>query len=136
MDTNIPPHSAESERAILASVLLEPGQLPALTPEHFYFDAHQRIYQALLETGGDIVAVCNSLHSAGQLGRVGGQRYVASLVLDDDEPIHDLSAHVEIVTEAWRNRRLLRVLQTVAAELYSGLSARDAWQRVREECAA
>lgn len=133
-----PPSNPASERAILAAVLLEPEELAGLKlrPEHFYFDAHARVFAAMLAVGGDIVAVCLELRRRGELGRVGGQRYVASLVLDDDEPIADIGAHVELVAEAWRNRRLIRVMQTVSAEMYGGLSADEAWRRVREECAA
>lgn len=129
-----PPHSAPSERAILAAVLLEPRDLDGLRaqlrPEHFYFDAHACIYAAMLATSGDIVDVCRAVDR----GRVGGQRYVASLVLDDDEPITDLAAHVEIVVEHWRNRRLIKALQLATSQLYGGLPANDAWKAVREAC--
>ena len=129
-----PPHSAPSERAVLAAVLLEPVELDGLRtqlrPEHFYFDANACIYAAMLATSGDIVDVCRAVDR----GRIGGQRYVASLILDDDEPITDLSAHVEIVVEAWRNRRLIRALQEATAQLYGGLPANDAWRAVKEAC--
>lgn len=129
-----PPHSQPSERAILAAILLAPQELDGLRatlrPEHFYLDAHAQIFAAMLATSGDIVDVCRTVDR----GRVGGQRFVASLVLDDDEPITDLQAHVEIVTEAYRNRRLIRALQEATAQLYGGLPANDAWKAVKEAC--
>lgn len=136
-DVHVPPHNSSSERAILAAILLSPSApLPALRPEHFYFDCHARIFEAMQSVGGDIVAVALELKRTGRLRQVGEQRELARLVMEDDSPVSDLAAHVEIVVEAWRNRRLIRVLQTVSAEMYGGLSADDAWRRVREECAA
>lgn len=132
---HVPPHNRASERAILASVLLG-APLPALKPEHFYFDAHARIFEAMQRVGGDIVAVALELKRTGHLARIGEQRELALLVMEDDSPISDLSAHVAVVVEAWRNRRLIRVLQTVTGELYGSLGADEAWARVKAESAA
>ena len=48
------PHSEESERAVLAAILLDAQrQLPTtagrLRAEDFYFDRHQRIYQSMID---------------------------------------------------------------------------------------
>ena len=47
------PHSEESERAVLAGVLLDPGLIPSvsarLTPEDFYAERHRVVYQAMLD---------------------------------------------------------------------------------------
>ncbi|MEO1368760.1 MAG: DnaB-like helicase N-terminal domain-containing protein, partial [Acidobacteriota bacterium] len=47
------PHSEESERAVLAAILLAPHVMPLVTArlvaEDYYLERHQLIYQAMLE---------------------------------------------------------------------------------------
>ena len=47
------PHSEESERAVLAGVLLDPRQLPLISgrliSDDFYFERHRKVYQAMID---------------------------------------------------------------------------------------
>ena len=66
-----PPHSQESEKAVLGAILKEPIHLTGiisdgLLAEHFFGDAHRRIFQAIIELDEtkdpiDIVSVAEKL---------------------------------------------------------------------------
>lgn len=82
------PHSLDAERAVLGAVLVDNTLLAAvqdkIQPEHFYRDAHQRIFRILLALGAkgsalDLVTVTEALGASGELDEV-GPAYVADLV--------------------------------------------------------
>ena len=66
-----PPHSQESEKAVLGAILKEPVHLNSVTasgllPEHFFADAHRRIFETMMELDAandptDIVSVAEKL---------------------------------------------------------------------------
>jgi len=83
-----PPWSSEAERAVLASVLIEPIRLTAivehLRPADFYEERHQLLFQTMLEETDrgrpvDVVSVVTALQRMGRLDRVGGIDYLGAL---------------------------------------------------------
>ena len=66
-----PPHSQESEKAVLGAILKEPIHLSGvcadgLLPEHFFMDAHRRIFEAMVDLDStndptDLVSVAERL---------------------------------------------------------------------------
>ncbi len=109
------PHSEESERAVLAGVLLDPTRLPAvserLTAEDFYSERHRRLYRVMLDlqnasTTIDLRTVQASLEQLEQLEAIGGVAYLASLDLDLPD-LARLDTYVELIKERSVRRRLI-----------------------------
>ena len=129
------PHSEESERAVLAAVLLDPRILPTITgrlrPDDFYSEKHRTLYQAMIDlqeerTGIDLRTLQARLEQQAQLDEVGGVAYLASLDLD----LPDLGrsdAYVEIVKERSIRRRLIAASGEIIRDcLDGGLAAAEA----------
>jgi len=109
------PHSEESERAVLAGILLDPKRLPAvserLTAEDFYSERHRALYTVMIELqlGGteiDLRTVQASLEQQKRLESVGGVAYLASLDLDLPD-LARLDTYVELIKERSVRRRLI-----------------------------
>ncbi len=122
------PHSEESERAVLAGVLLDPGRLPAvserLTAEDFYSDRHRRLYQVMLDlqhasTTIDLRTVQASLEQAELLDAVGGVAYLASLDLDLPD-LARLDTYVELIKERSVRRRLIAACGEITRLSFDG----------------
>jgi len=84
----LPPQNRDAERCVLGSMLRDnrviPDLVPLLRTDHFYFDAHQKIYQAIAQTHDqgqpvDVVILAEVLRSRGQIEDVGGYGYLAEL---------------------------------------------------------
>ena len=83
-----PPNSKELEQQVLGAIVLKPAIMDEiasrLQAEDFYWQAHQLIYQAMkdLMTANqpiDLVMLSEQLESSGNLQKVGGSLYLASL---------------------------------------------------------
>lgn len=84
-----PPHSPESERAVLGAILLNAELIHQATtellPEQFYVPSNRRIFEAMQaiasrESEVNHVLVCEELSTDGSLQSVGGASFVANLV--------------------------------------------------------
>jgi len=109
------PHSEESERAVLAGVLLDPTRLPAvserLTADDFYSERHRTLYQVMIDLQLadmeiDLRTVQASLEQKDRLQGVGGVAYLASLDLDLPD-LARLDTYVELIKERSVRRRLI-----------------------------
>ena len=136
------PHSEESERAVLAAILLDPSRhLPTtsgrLRPEDFYLERHQRLYEAMLELQEvkseiDIRTLQAKLEQKKQWQEVGGLAYVGTLEVDLPD-LGRVEHYVEIVKERSLRRRLI----AASAEIYrncqdGGLEAKYALDRAEQ----
>jgi len=136
------PHSEESERAVLAAILLDPTRhLPTtsgrLRPEDFYLERHQRLYEAMLELQEvkseiDIRTLQAKLEQKKQWQEVGGLAYVGTLEVDLPD-LGRVEHYVEIVKERSLRRRLI----AASAEIYrncqdGGLEAKYALDRAEQ----
>lgn len=136
------PHSEESERAVLAAVLIDaernlPHVAGRLIEDDFYFDRHQRIYGAMLElqadnTEIDLRTVQAKLEQKDALELIGGLSYLAGLDVD----LPDLS-RVENYSEIIKERSLRRRLIEACTEIYrecldGGLEADEALGRAEQ----
>lgn len=128
------PHSEESERAVLAAVLLSPGILvqlmEVLEEKDFYIEKNQAVYGAMLalyEDGApiDLRTVQAKLELRGDLGTVGGLAYLTSL--DLFLPAIDRTLdYAKIVKDASSRRHLMHIASDMtAACLGSGKEAKD-----------
>jgi replicative DNA helicase len=129
------PHSEESERAVLAAVLLDPRTLASvsgrLRAEDFYFEKHQTLFEAMVALADERVEVDlrtlqAKLEQRGVLERIGGLAYLASLDLDLPD-LGRIDAYVEIVKERSVRRRLIEASGTIIRDcLDGGLEASEA----------
>ncbi|MGH9464974.1 MAG: replicative DNA helicase, partial [Thermoanaerobaculia bacterium] len=132
------PHSEESERAVLAAVLLDPERLPSLaerlTLEDFYSERHRLLYRAMLDVqdGGqaiDLRTLQARLEQQSQLETVGGLAYLAGLDLDLPD-LGRLDVYVDLVKERSVRRRLIAACGEIARlSLDGGLEAAEALGR-------
>jgi replicative DNA helicase len=135
------PQSAETERAVLAAVLLDPQRLPAvaqrLRVEDFASEAHRLIYRAMIQLQEegfaiDLRSVQALLERNRELERAGGLSYLANLELDLPEPAH-LDSYVEIVKERSIRRRLAELSRQILADTQDrGLDAAALLARAEE----
>ena len=82
----LPPQNRDAERGVLGGILRDPDALPAIQQiiraDNFYFDAHQKIYQAICDLSTesqpfDIVLVHERLKLNKHLEDVGGHQFLA-----------------------------------------------------------
>jgi len=122
------PHDAEAERAVLGAVLLDPGSLlhvgEKLVTDDLYLESHRLVFSACLDLQGkgeaaDLLTVTNTLRERGELERVGGASYLASLV-DSLPDVANAVHYAEIVRDKAIKRRLIaaahRILTTCSLD--------------------
>ena len=139
------PQSEESERAVLAAVLLDPRLLPTvagrLKPEDFFVDRHRRLYGAMLELQDegapiDLRTLQARLEQRAELDHAGGIAYLAGLDVDLPDPGR-FETYVEIVKERSVRRRLIDTCRRITADcLDGGLDAPAALGRAEQEILA
>jgi replicative DNA helicase len=135
------PQSEESERAVLAAVLLDPRLLATISsrllPEDFYGERHRRLYAAMIELADEHVTIDlrtlqAKLEQHGDFEAVGGISYLASLDLDLPD-LGRFETYIEIVKERSVRRRLIDVCTQVAREcMDGGLDAQAALDRAEQ----
>jgi replicative DNA helicase len=126
----IPPHDLDSEAAVISGVFLDESVLPRvreiLRPEHFYADAHRRIWEAIVELDaqprlGDerqcIVRVGERLKARGRLESVGGMAYLTEL-LNAAPAVSNVLSYAATVHDRWRVRRVIARCQEFSARGY------------------
>lgn len=133
MDNNLAygkksPQSTELESAVLGAIMLEPDCLQTVTqviktPEHFYSDANQRIYGAILRmynrgSGIDFMTVSEELQKKSELEIVGGSYYVTTLTTNVVSSARILQ-HAQIIVEKYLLREIIKL---------SGRSITDAYE--------
>ncbi len=117
----IPPQNLEAEESVLGGVLLDNHAcnlvLPILRAEHFYREAHRRIYAAMIdlnERGApvDIITLTEALRQRGHLQDVGGATFIAELA--NRVPT---AANAEHYARIVREKAILRGLISAATEI-------------------
>ncbi len=119
--TKLPPQAIDAEMAVLGSMLIESEAVERafdiLKDEHFYKDAHKKIFSAmytLAHKGSaiDTVTVTEQLKAEGLLAQVGGELYLGDLINKVST-----AAHVEHYAEIVYNKFLVRDLIKTATGL-------------------
>ncbi len=116
-DPKVPPHDDVAEQSVLGAILLDKDAMvdvaEFLRPNHFYKEAHEKIFAAMLTLYEshepiDVVSVTAQLKSDGTLKAVGGASYLSDLL-----NIVPTSAHAErygrIIQENNTKRQLVEV---------------------------
>ena len=129
IESRVPPHDVDAEAAVVSAVLVDPAALPKvpwLRPEHFYSEAHRRIFEAAvaLQAEGkpvDAVLVLTWLRDHERLAQVGGSEYVRR-VIDAAPAVVNVGRYAEVVlTKKWRLRQKILLAQRIVAQGYVGV---------------
>jgi replicative DNA helicase len=117
----IPPQNLEAEESVLGGMLLDNHAcnlvLPLVKREHFYRDAHGKIFGAMADLNEqgvpvDIVTLTEALRQRGQLQDVGGATFIAELA--NRVPT---AANAEYYAKIVREKAILRGLISTATEI-------------------
>ena len=123
----VPPQNLDAERGVLGSILLlneaidEVGE--ALKAEHFYHEAHQKIYSAIHHLyennvrGIDAVTLAEELDRRQELDEVGGVVYLAD-ILDAVPHAAHVRYYANIVKQKWMQRTLIYACTDILSESY------------------
>ena len=130
MEGRVPPSNLEAEQSVLGGILLEPGALDRiadiLAPEDFYHEAHEKIYQSMLDLYRrrepvDLVTVSALMSDRELLDAVGGPGFLASLS-DNVGSAANIEYWGTIVHEKSILRRLISCSTGIAAECYDPIN--------------
>ncbi len=122
----IPPQAIDLEEAVLGAIMLEKDAVIAvldiLKPESFYKDAHQKMYQAIIDLSTrqqpiDILTVTEELKKRELLAEIGGALYITQLTSRIASAAH-LEYHARIVAQKFIQRELIRVASEIQAKAY------------------
>lgn len=123
----LPPQNLDAERGVLGSILLmneaidEVGE--SLKAEHFYSDAHQKIYAAIQQLyekgvrGIDAITLAEELVRRSQFEDVGGAGYLAQVLEAVPHAAH-VRYYATIVREKWMQRTLIYACTEILSESY------------------
>lgn len=121
------PHNLEAERSVLGGILISnalyvkvAGRLRA---EHFYRDAHVRVFRALerllerADGAADFLTLKDELGRAGELDAVGGPAYIASLT-DGVPRATNITHYAAIVKQKAQLRQVIRTADGMLHDAY------------------
>ncbi len=126
LEERIPPQAVDAEMAVLGAMLLDSeavaDALEILRPEHFYKEAHQKIFaamQALVERNQavDIVTLSEELKKRNLLAQLGGEVYLTQLV-DKVATAAHVKHYAEIVYKKYVVRDLIRTSTALVQRCY------------------
>jgi len=117
----LPPHNVEAEQSVLGSMLLESAAVEKaaelLTPEDFYRESHQMLFEAILAINArnepvDLITVQNELRNRDVLAAIGGIGYLTALFGAVPSPAA-VEHYAKIVQEKSMLRRLIQAAMEV-----------------------
>jgi len=134
-DLRAPPHSIDSEQAVLGGLLLDNAMWPAvceiLVSSDFYRHDHQLIFDAIADLLGngepaDAVTVSDLLATKDLSGQTGGLAYIAGLVRDRPTAAN-VGAYAAIIRERATLRNVISLGEQLSAKGHDpeGRSASD-----------
>jgi len=124
----LPPQNLDAEKSVLGSILLmneaidEVGE--SLKVEHFYSDAHQKIYAAIHKLyeagirGIDAITLAEELIRRNELDAVGGPAYLAEILETVPHAAH-VRYYADIVRDKWMQRSLIYTCTEILADCYN-----------------
>jgi len=129
----LPPQSKEAEMGVLGSILRDNAVLNdilnIIRPDNFYYDAHQKIFQAINETYNagkpvDAVILFELLKQRKQLEDVGGPGYIAEL-WEAAPTAANAEYYARIVREKALVRSLIHTNTELLRDAYDGVMSAD-----------
>lgn len=138
----VPPSDLDAEAAVLSASMLSAEARDIvrdiLRPEHFYADANRRICEAIYDLSeqgqpADAVTVAAHLRASGRIDQIGGTAYL-SVIVDATPFVAHAETHARIVRDKARQRRMIAVCQSNAAEGYGDVGPVTEWlDRVEQD---
>lgn len=123
----LPPQNLEAEQSVLGSMLLMNEAIDEvadfLVADHFYNDANQKIYAAIMGLnergvrGIDPVTLADELERVDQFADVGGALYIADILESVPHAAH-VRYYADIVRDKWLQRKLIYSCTEVLRESY------------------
>jgi replicative DNA helicase len=119
-----PPNSPEAEMALLGACILDPKVIdtvfPILPPlDAFFQERHTIIWDALLQTRGDLIFLHEKLRDKQQLSDVGGSAYLQKLAYET--PGTATANHfAKILADKAKLRRLITAAAATLRDAYTG----------------
>jgi replicative DNA helicase len=110
----LPVRNDDIEMAVIGAILISPEMakwvLTNMNPEWFYNEKNRIILRVLTDaikkgTSADIVLACQWLTTAGVLGEIGGQKYLADCMEKISTPAHTQSYVMEL-KKLWQDRQI------------------------------
>jgi replicative DNA helicase len=115
----IPPQNTEAEASLLGALLIDTDAIvkvaDTLSPDDFYDEKHQRIYESICQlyekhSPIDVLTLSNNLKAAGLLEFVGGAAYLTELTNFVPTAAH-VEQYADIVAQKALRRRLIKASQ-------------------------
>tara|TARA_Y100000385_G_scaffold249554_1_gene271032 strand:+ start:6156 stop:7661 length:1506 start_codon:yes stop_codon:yes gene_type:complete len=122
----VPPQAIELEEAILGALLIDRDALSKvidiLSPESFYVDSHQKIFEVITQLFGDsdpidILTVSQRLKKEGELNNIGGDAKLIGLSTRVSSSAH-IEFHSRIVVQKHIQRELIRISHNMIEQAY------------------
>ncbi len=122
----LPPQALELEEAVLGALMIEKDALTSvvdiLQPSSFYKEAHQRIYNAILQLFGksepiDMLTVTTQLRSNGELEFIGGASYLVKLT-NKVNSAANIEYHARIITQSAIKRDMIKIAGDILKDAY------------------
>ena len=122
----IPPQAVDLEEVVLGALMLEKEAVNAvidiLSPEVFYKEAHQIIFEAIKDLFTksepiDILTVTNHLRSTGDLEAVGGAYYISQLT-NRVVSSANIEYHSRIILQKYIQRKLIQISSETIKNAY------------------
>jgi replicative DNA helicase len=129
----VPPQNLEAEQSVLGGILLDNmalnSVLEILVTDDFYSEAHRKIFTAIIELSeksepSDLITLSSILRDKKQLGGIGGESYLASLV-DTVPSAANISYYSKIVKEKAILRKLIGAATEILNKSYDSSSDID-----------
>lgn len=112
---HIPPHDLEAEKSVLGALLIDKDSIVKvvefLRPSHFYRQAHESIYKAILNLfekrePADLITVPSELKRMGELENLGGVTYLTELV-NSVPTASNIEAYAKLIKDSALRRSLI-----------------------------
>ena len=122
----LPPQAIDLEQVVLGAMMIDKKGvdeiIDILSPEVFYKDAHQHIYdavRALFENGEpiDLLTVSQQLKQMGKLDQAGGDYYLIQLTQKVSSSAH-IEYHARIILQKYIQRSLIKISNEIIEEAY------------------
>lgn len=126
VNEKLPPQALDAEMAVLGSMMIEADALERacniLKAEHFYKNAHQKIFSAMLSLSErsqavDLITLTEELKKQGFLAEIGGERYLAELMSKVSTAAH-VEYYAKMVYDAALVRELINISTATVEECY------------------
>ncbi len=122
----LPPQSIDAEEAVLGSLLIDPDAIHDvavfLKPESFYREQNKWIYEAILglyerREPIDLITLTEKLSKNNQLGEMGGEGYLISLINTVPTSVN-AESYARLVEAAAMRRKMIKAASTIANLAY------------------